>query len=52
MIKGIKQPEFIQINEKLRLRKYGGNCDFALKWYQETETVKLVDGRRGRIVRF
>ena len=30
----------------LRLRKYDGNHDFALAWYQDEETVWLVDGNR------
>jgi RimJ/RimL family protein N-acetyltransferase len=38
------QPELIQINETLRLRKYDGKFDFAYSWYQEEETVRLVDG--------
>ena len=43
-IEGIIQPEFIQIDEQLRLRKYDGHHDFAFDWYQDIETVKLVDG--------
>lgn len=40
---GIKQPEIIQISNELRLRKYDGLCDFALKWYQDEETLLLVN---------
>lgn len=40
----IKQPEVIQIDDILRLRKFDNNYEFALKWYQHKETVKLVDG--------
>lgn len=43
-IEGIIQPEFIQIDDQLRLRKYDGHHDFAFDWYQDIETVKLVDG--------
>jgi len=43
-IEGIIQPEYIQIDEQLRLRKYDGKHDFAFEWYQDIETVKLVDG--------
>jgi RimJ/RimL family protein N-acetyltransferase len=43
-IKDIIQPELIQINETLRLRKYDGKFDIAYSWYQEEETVRLVDG--------
>lgn len=44
MIKGILQPEIIQIDKGLRLRKYDGHHDFAFEWYQDTELVYLVDG--------
>ena len=43
-INGIKQPELIQIESSLRLRKFDGVYDFAFEWYQDIETVKLVDG--------
>lgn len=45
-MKGIKQPDMIQIDEALRLHKYDGNHDFALTWYQDPQTVWLVDGKR------
>ena len=45
-IQGVEQPEIIQIDESLRLRKYDGVYDFALAWYQDDETVYLVDGKR------
>lgn len=45
-IDGIKQPEIIQINRELRLRKFDGIYDFAFDWYQDEETVYLVDGVR------
>ena len=45
-IQGIEQPEMIQIDDALRLRKYDGVHDFALGWYQNEETVWLVDGKR------
>lgn len=41
---GIEQPEYIQIDATLRLRKYDGRHAFALDWYQDKETVRLVDG--------
>lgn len=40
----IKQPSFISVTSKIRLRKYDGQADFALIWYQDKETVLLVDG--------
>ena len=45
-IQGIEQPEILQIDDTLRLRKYDGFHDFALEWYQDEETVYLVDGKR------
>ena len=45
-IQGIEQPWIIQIDEMLRLRKYDGAHDFAIAWYQDEETVWLVDGKR------
>ena len=35
----------ILINETLRLRRFDGNYDFAFEWYQDPETVLLVDGK-------
>lgn len=45
-IRGIEQPAIIQIDHTLRLRKYDGTFAFALSWYQDTETVYLVDGTK------
>ncbi len=45
-IQGIKQPDLIQIDDTLRLCKYDGNHDVAHAWYQDEETVWLVDGNR------
>ncbi len=42
-IKNIEQPEIIVITNKLRLRKYDGVFDFALKWYQDEETLLSVN---------
>ena len=39
-IQGIDQPAVIQIDESLRLRKYDGVYDFALAWYQSSESIK------------
>lgn len=44
-MQGIKQPDLIQIDESLRLRKYTDECPFALKWYQDEATLRLVDGK-------
>lgn len=43
-IQGTDQPEIIQIDETLRLRRFDGVFDFALAWYLDEETVYLVDG--------
>ena len=44
MIQGIEQPNIIQINSCLRLKKFDGYYDFAYQWYLDKETVRLVDG--------
>lgn len=43
-IKNITQLELINIDETLRLRKFDCKYDFALRWYQDEELVRLVDG--------
>lgn len=43
-IEGIAQPDIIDVGEGLRLRKFDGKYDFAFDWYQDIETVYLVDG--------
>ena len=43
-IQGIEQPDFIVIDDTLRLRKYDGVHDFAFDWYQNPDTVLMVDG--------
>ena len=45
-IEGVEQPEILEINETLRLRRYDGAADFAFAWYQDPELVYLVDGVR------
>ena len=45
-IPGTEQPEFLHIDEELRLRKFDDHFDFAFDWYQDPETVWLVDGVR------
>ena len=44
-ILGVKQPEYILVDDEIRLIKYNGKCEFALKWYQDSETLLLVDGK-------
>lgn len=45
-IPNIAQPEILQVSETLRLRKFDDRFDFAFRWYQDGETVYLVDGVR------
>ena len=45
-IQGIDQPDYIQISDDLRLRRYDGTADFVFSWYQDPELVYLVDGVR------
>ncbi len=35
----------LSIDDTLRLRLFEGNYDFAFEWYQDPETVLLVDGK-------
>ena len=44
-IPGVLQPELIPICDDLRLRRFDGNYDLALPWYQDAETLRLVDGK-------
>jgi RimJ/RimL family protein N-acetyltransferase len=46
------QPEILTINSELRLRKFEKNYSFALTWYQDEDTVKLVDGLDAKIYDF
>ena len=43
-ITNVKQPEILQIQDGLRLRKFDDQFQFAFDWYQDPETVWLVDG--------
>jgi RimJ/RimL family protein N-acetyltransferase len=47
-IKNVNQPEIITINTELRLRKFDNKYSFAFEWYQDEDTVKLVDGLNAR----
>lgn len=44
-IESVIQPDYINIDNNIRLRKYDGRIDFALSWYQNKETHMLVDGK-------
>lgn len=45
-IQGIEQPDVILVDDAIRLRKYDGMRDFALEWYQDSQTVYLIDGNK------
>ena len=47
-ISDVIQPEILQVDQEIRLRKYDGNFSFAYPWYQDEETVYLVDGKRNK----
>ena len=41
-IYGVEQPEILQVDDDIRLRKYDGIYDFAFEWYQDEETVHPI----------
>lgn len=45
-ISNVIQPEILEIDDSLRLRKFDHVYDFALEWYQDEETVWMMDGNR------
>ena len=45
-IPNIEQPELIALDDTLRLRRFDDRFSFAFDWYQDPETVWLVDGVR------
>lgn len=45
-ISHVPQPEILTVSKDLRLRKFDGCFRFAFAWYQDEETVYLVDGVR------
>jgi len=42
------QPDYIYIEETLRLRKFDNKYDFAMKWYKDEEILRLVDGEEAK----
>ena len=40
----VEQLEIIYINENLRLRKYDGNYEIALQWYQDPDVYINSEG--------
>ena len=47
-IPGIEQPDLLPTADGLRLRKFDHHYDFALTWYQDEDTTRLVDGEADR----
>jgi len=45
-IPNVTQPEVLNIESGLRLRRFDDRFDFAFAWYQDEEMVYLVDGVR------
>ena len=45
-IQGVVQPEILPVDSELRLRRFDGDRGFALAWYQDGDTLYLVDGKR------
>ena len=45
-IPGVVQPDILEVEAGLRLRRFDGQFAFALPWYQDEETVYLVDDKR------
>lgn len=41
----VRQPETLALSPALRLRRFQGEFTFALPWYQDRETLLLVDGK-------
>lgn len=44
-IEGIEQPRSIEIDNGLRLSAYEGQYDFAYGWYQDIDSLELIDGK-------
>ncbi len=44
-IEGIKQPKYIEIDSNLRLKAYNRVFEFALSWYQDKDSLELIDGK-------
>lgn len=41
---GLKDIDYLYIGEDLRLAAYRGQFEFAYSWYQDIESLKLIDG--------
>ena len=45
-IPNIIQPDYIFIDDTLRLRKFDGVFAFAYPWYEDLDAMYLLDGKR------
>ena len=45
-IPNIHQEELIVIDDNLRLRAYDDQFELALDWYQDPDTIYMIDGSR------
>lgn len=43
-IEGISQPGYLEVNGELRLRAYDGRFEFSFDWYQDIESLELING--------
>lgn len=44
-IKGTKQPDYVNIDYEIRLKAYSGTYEFAYNWYQDIDSLELIDGK-------
>lgn len=47
-VSGIAQPEIIEVSPTLRLKKYAGEFDFALPWYQDPVVLRMSEGESAK----
>lgn len=45
-ISNVDQPNILQVDSHIRLRKFDGKFEFAHAWYQDEEAMYLMDGER------
>lgn len=44
VLKNIEQPNYLKVDDNIRLRKFDNKFYFALDWYKDLDIVWLVDG--------
>ena len=45
-IPNVNQPEILQVDDTIRLRKFDGEFTFAYAWYLDEDAMYLMDGER------